>query len=327
MKLTYQNQHYIMDPNQSVLDCLLNHGVHIPHFCKSGVCNSCILKCKTPNIPSYAQNGLKESQKQQGYFLSCVFKPEMDLDISDPGTEIEIQGQIRKIHLIHQEVIGLQIEPTEGFTFRAGQYITLIRKDRLARSYSISSLPSTGCLELHIRVIPNGKMSSWIKHTLREGEQVSIRGPNGNCFYSTPTKLQPILLAGTGTGLAPLYGILKDALQQNHSGPIWLFHGGRNRFSLYLQDELQKIATVHENFKYFPCVLSEGSSEIPEIPLDQNILKNFHFLKDSRVYLCGEPLVVNSLRKKLFIAGASAKEIYADAFLSSAHLSKESERM
>lgn len=317
MKLTYQNKHYPIEPNQSVLDCLLSHGVQIPHFCKSGICGTCLMKSKTPDIPAHAQNGLKESLKKQNYFLACVFKPEMDFEISDPSSEIEIQGQIRNLDLLNDEIVRLRIEPLQEFVFRAGQYITLLRKDGLARSYSIASLPSLGYFELHIRVIKNGKMSSWIKNTLKAGEKISVRGPNGNCFYSTQTKLQPILLAGVGTGLAPLYGILKDALQKNHSGPIELFHGGRNPSSLYLQNELQDLASQHSNFKYHPCVLSEGTVQTPEIPLDQNILKNFHFLKSARIYLCGDPSVVNSLRKKLFIAGASSKEIYADAFLSS----------
>lgn len=40
-------------------------------------------------------------------------------------------------------------------------------------------------------------------------------------------------------------------------------------------------------------------------------------LKDHRVFLCGNPDVVGLLRKKAFLAGASLKDIYADAFLPS----------
>jgi predicted ferric reductase len=37
-----------------------------------------------------------------------------------------------------------------------------------------------------------------------------------------------------------------------------------------------------------------------------------------RAYLCGNPELVLSLRKKLFLAGFSLKDIHADAFLPSA---------
>ena len=36
-----------------------------------------------------------------------------------------------------------------------------------------------------------------------------------------------------------------------------------------------------------------------------------------RAYLCGDPDLVLSLRKKLFLAGLSLKDIHADAFLPS----------
>jgi NAD(P)H-flavin reductase len=118
--------------------------------------------------------------------------------------------------------------------------------------------------------------------------------------------------------LAPLYGILRDALKNGHSGPIWLFHGGRNPFSLYLKDQLTEISLLYPNFQYRPCVLSDGTDTIPQIAIDQHILKNFQDLKNARIYLCGDPSLVNTLRKKLFLAGASSKEIYADPFLPSA---------
>ena len=34
-----------------------------------------------------------------------------------------------------------------------------------------------------------------------------------------------------------------------------------------------------------------------------------------RVFLCGNPQLVTSLRKKSFLAGASMKEIHSDAFV------------
>ena len=49
------------------------------------------------------------------------------------------------------------------------------------------------------------------------------------------------MLAGAGTGLAPLYGIARDALAQGHTGPVWLFHGGVDLRGLYLAEELKAL--------------------------------------------------------------------------------------
>ena len=38
-------------------------------------------------------------------------------------------------------------------------------------------------------------------------------------------------------------------------------------------------------------------------------------LAGHRVFLCGNPDLVNLLRKKVFLAGAAMKDIYSDAFV------------
>ena len=55
-------------------------------------------------------------------------------------------------------------------------------------------------------------MSGWLGTEARPGEAVRLQGPVGECFYVPGQPEQPLLLAGTGTGLAPLYGIVRDAL-------------------------------------------------------------------------------------------------------------------
>lgn len=321
-QITYRGKQYKGTSGQTVLDCLLSQGVTIPNSCRSGICCSCMMKSNSDGIPAQAQNGLKDTLRNQGYFLACVCKPEGDLEIQDSDTNVRVQAKVYGLRRLNDEVIQLSLRTSEPFEFKAGQYLSLIRNDSLMRSYSIASLPQSGLIELHVRIIPQGKMSSWILNSVQIGDQISIRGPFGNCYYAykeeqPDSKNQPLLLVGTGTGLAPLYGILQDALHQGHCGPIELFHGGTNPTSLYLAQELKELTLQHPNFHYRPCVLKDGNDSIPEIPLDQHILKNFQFLKNARIYLCGDPQLVNTLRKKLFLAGASSKEIYADAFLPS----------
>ena len=87
-------------------------------------------------------------------------------------------------------------------------------QDGLARSYSIASLLTDDSLELHVRVLPEGRMSQWLASTARVGHADGDPGPSGDCFYTAGREDQPLLLAGTGTGLAPLFGIARDALRQ-----------------------------------------------------------------------------------------------------------------
>ncbi|MBU2970734.1 hypothetical protein KO527_15380 [Pseudoalteromonas sp. C2R02] len=48
-----------------------------------------------------------------------------------------------------------------------------------------------------------------------------------------------LVLIGTGTCLASLIGIIKQALGNNHQGKITLFHGSRYQDGLYLHQDLK----------------------------------------------------------------------------------------
>jgi NAD(P)H-flavin reductase len=131
---------------------------------------------------------------------------------------------------------------------------------------------------------------------------------------------QPLLLAGTGTGLAPLYGILRDALEAGHTGPLHLFHGALEPRGLYLVEELRTLASRHPQLHYRPSVLQgdPGGGLWAVGALDALIKAECPRPVGWRAYLCGNPEWVLSQKKKLFLAGLHLKDIHADAFLPSA---------
>jgi NAD(P)H-flavin reductase len=284
------------------------------------------MRALPPSVPTArSQAGLKDSWRANGYFLACVCTPEEDLIAASVGDEARTTATIIAIHRLTDSVLRIRLVTESPFEYRAGQFITLLREtgpnQTLARSYSLASLPGEGLLELQVRILPNGQMSQWLAGTdstncATSGTEVQIQGPSGDCFYLPSTdparNAQPLILAGTGTGLAPLYGIARDALRQGHTGPIHLFHGAATEAGLYLQDELAALAAAHANFTYTPTVLATDG------PIDQAVLARFPKPTGHRAYLCGDPEIVKSLKKKLFLAGAALNDLYADAFLPSA---------
>jgi NAD(P)H-flavin reductase len=273
-------------------------------------------------VPALAQAGLKDSWKAQGYFLGCVCRPEHDLQVAAAGTDVRLGATIKSLDFLSPDVVRVRLHCDESIVFRAGQYISVIRPDGLARSYSIASLPEEGELELHVRRIAGGRMSGWLHEEARAGDRVVVLGPSGECFYVSGNPEQPLLLAGTGTGLAPLYGILRDALKQGHRGPIQLFHGALHTGGLYLVDELRRLVSRHSQFEYTAAVLNGSESDGMTVgPIDQVVLKRFPKLNGWRGYVCGDPALVRLLKKKLFLSGMASREIYADAFLPAAQSS------
>jgi len=316
-QIHYEGKTYEGQAGESVLDSLLRHGLKVPYSCKAGACQTCLMQARDGTVPPKSQTGLKETLAAQKYFLACVCHPEGDIHVCTAGDETKVSATVASIEDIGASVLRVKLNCAQPLGHRAGQYLSLLREDGLARSYSIASRPEDGLLELHVRLIPNGAMSTWLKTEAKPGASVRVQGPSGNCFYVAGKPEQPLLLAGTGTGLAPLYGIAQDALANGHTGPIVLYHGARNPSGLYLIQELKELAAKHANFTYNACVLDDASDGLLGGALDTVLLAREKNLAQTRIFLCGDPALVMGLRKKLFMAGASLKQIFADAFLPS----------
>lgn len=317
--IEFEGRRLAVSENESVLDALLRNGVPASHSCKAGSCGSCLLRAVEGTIPANAQNGLKDTWKEQGYFLACVCRPQTDLKIAVADQDVRLGATISGLSLLSEDVVEVRLHCDQRIGFRAGQYVTVIREGGLARSYSIASLPEEGELVLHVRKIAGGRMSGWLHDHARIGDRVSILGPSGECFYVPGNPDQPLMLVGTGTGLAPLYGILRDALRHGHRGPVQLFHGAVHRGGLYLVEELRRLAARHPHVAYTPAVLNGEESEGVAVgSIDQVVLSRFPKLSGWRAYVCGDPALVQQLKKKLFLSGVSSREIYADAFVPAA---------
>jgi CDP-4-dehydro-6-deoxyglucose reductase, E3 len=320
-QVRYESRWYPLEPEESVLDGLLRQGVAVPHACKAGVCQSCLMRAASGAVPEKAQAGLKETLKARNYFLACACRPEpgVELEVAGGADELRVPARLESLERLSEDVLRVRLRPEAPFDYHAGQYLTLLRPDGLARSYSLASLPREGVLELHVRLLPGGAMSGWLCTEARPGSEVRLQGPAGECFYVPGRPDQPLLLAGTGTGLAPLYGIVRDALAAGHTGPLWLFHGARELRGLYLVEELRALAERHPHLHYRPSVLEGRLGEGLHVgALEALIRAECPKLGGWRAFLCGNPELVLSLRKKLFLAGLSLKDIHADAFLPSA---------
>lgn len=317
-KITYNLTTYSCAEHQTVLDVLLANQVDIPSSCRSGLCQTCLMQASgTP--PAEAQKGLKDTLKAQNYFLACCCHPAEDMEVQLPERNMaRVQATVQHIERLSSDILGIRLHSAQPVSYKPGQFINLFKEKTLARSYSLASVPAREQhLELHVRKVPDGRMTSWIHGELNHGDLIEISLPAGDCFYTPGQPEQPLLLIGTGTGLAPLYGITRDALEQGHSGPIRLYHGSLNMEGLYLDEELRALMQQHRNFEYIPCVSDEvvtGNSVEHGHVLDI-ALRDHAQLSGWRIFLCGNPNMVQVAKKKTFLKGAAMRDIYADAFI------------
>ena len=319
-KIVFEDREYLSEDNESVLDCLLRHDVSVHYSCRAGICQSCMMTMEDGTPTEASQKGLKDALKVQNYFLMCALVPESDITIARPGKDFQnVETDVLALDKLNDNVLRVRLARPEGYDYFPGQFLSLENPDGVERSYSLASLPDDeDFLELHINHINNGKVSGWVHNTMKVGDTVSISPAAGDCFYTPNPPEQDLLLIGTGTGLAPLYGILRDALRQGHQGQIHLYHGSSTAEGLYLIEDLQNLDARHANVHYHPCVSRGTPAEgMTSGRADQKALEDIDKLGGWRIYLCGREDMVKSIRQKAFLAGASLKDIYADPFVAS----------
>ncbi len=312
---------YALADGETVLDALTRGGAAVPSSCRSGVCQTCLMRAVEGSIPAESQKGLKGTLQARGYFLACQCMPGGTLRVERPGAEAgRLSATVRAITPLNRDIGSVALECSDMGDYRAGQFINVFKDGTVSRSYSLASAPGIDPhLTLHVRKVAEGRVSGWIHETLRVGDTVAISQPLGECFYLPSDPEQPLLLLGTGSGLAPLYGIIRDALRHGHRGPIHLYHGSRHKDGLYLTDELHALAREHASVQYHPCVSrEEPSGDLRRGRVVDLALGDLTALAGWRVFLCGHPDMVQSARKRLYLAGASLKDMYADAFIRSA---------
>lgn len=322
--VVYQDRSYERHDDESVLQCLLRNGISAPYSCESGVCQACMMRAVEGTPPAVSQQELKATQKELGYFLACVCKPDEDLEVAllDEAQNHHFRMAVSEKCFLNGEILRLRLRSEEPFDYRAGQFINIFRDD-LIRSYSLASLPgSDDLLELHVKRVPGGEMSNWLCDEVDLGDTLTVTGPNGECFYHEIGS-DGILAVGTGSGLAPLWGIARDVLASGYDRPVILCHGGVQPENLYYVDELRRLAAEHSNFSYYPCVSERSEEEVPEgfsagFPNDVAFARQSQ-LANWQVFLCGHPDMVSNTKRKAFLSGASLKNIHADPFVLASH--------
>jgi CDP-4-dehydro-6-deoxyglucose reductase len=112
-KVRYAGGEYELGIGESVLDCLLRTGNSISSSCRSGVCQSCLMKGIQGTVPARAQASLKDTLRAQGYFLACQCVPEADLTVAQ-GEKQRLAARITRVEPLSSSVLRVSIEAARG---------------------------------------------------------------------------------------------------------------------------------------------------------------------------------------------------------------------
>ncbi|MCW3108759.1 MAG: hypothetical protein JWQ09_3265, partial [Segetibacter sp.] len=157
----------------------------------------------------------------------------------------------------------IQIPELETFNFTPGQFVTLDlpiheKKNKRWRSYSIASSPDgTNVIELVIVFLEGGAGTTYIFNEVKEGSELSLRGPQG-VFVLPQTLDKDIFLICTGTGVAPYRSMLQhiNRYKISHKN-IYLVFGTRLFKDCLYHDELKELENELESYFYLPTFSRE----------------------------------------------------------------------
>jgi len=214
--------------------------------------------------------------------------------------------------------------PEEPFDYKSGQYLTVIadvegKEER--RSYSLSSSPF---LDKHpaitIKREEGGKVSGYLIDHLKPGDQVKVIKPMGK--FTTdydPKNKRHLVFIGGGSGITPLYSILKSALNQEPESKVTLIYSNRDDENVIFKEELQQLAVKHnDRFTYYQTFSRPGDSWAGEKGrLDQKKLASVlgDELKANEYYLCGPQGLMKTAEEYLKEKGCV--NVFKESFVAS----------
>lgn len=137
----------------------------------------------------------------------------------------------------------------ERFRYRAGQFLTFTvpwGDGALGRCYSLSTAPDCDAeLAVTVKRIEAGRVSSWFHDALAPGAELRVLPPAGR-FVLRPESRGPLLLFSAGSGITPVFSILKSALATTLR-PVRLVYANRDRDSIIFRGEIDALAQRHRD--------------------------------------------------------------------------------
>ncbi|VXC74602.1 conserved hypothetical protein [Pseudomonas sp. 8Z] len=298
--------HVAVDSN--LLDALLGQGVSVPYSCRSGSCHACLVRCLHGEPQDSQPEALTQERRADGWRLACQCQIVGDLEVEpfDPqrdGMPAEVLG----VDWLSPRVLRLRLLPSRALRYRPGQHLVLWWGD-VARPYSLASVPTEDAwLEFHIDcghagAFADAARSLVVGDTLRLGE---LRG--GALHYDPDWQARPLWLLAAGTGLAPLFGVLREALRQEHSAAIRLLHVAPEPAEHYLREPLQALAAAHANVQIDLLTVDQLATALSELRIVS---------RQTLALLCGHRSTLEHFARRLYMAGLPRSQMFADAFVS-----------
>lgn len=307
-RVQVNEQGFTAQRGEVLLDAALSNGVDMPHDCRAGQCGTCKVKV----VDGMTIGGECD---EGGMVKACQARIITDLAVAvEPVPEVlTTRGTVVSTRPIAPDVMEVVIRPHDEIVYLPGQYYRFRFRGYPARYFSPTvpmTRPSDGeTMRLHVRLIPDGRVTPAIGYEIGPGHPVTLSGPYGSAFFRSGLSNR-LVLVGSGTGFAPIWSIAAAAIEENPWREMVLVAAAKTMPSLYMAPAFRRLRDL-PNVRLIPTV-SEKPANMARIVRKGRPTDHMPELEpDDIVYACGAPQMVDAVKDLALAAGAT---FYADPF-------------
>ena len=231
--------------------------------------------------------------------------------------------KVKEVESLTSDSVKIVLENSfpEQFRFNAGQYITIqqeINDVDVRRSYSLSSCPGEG-IEIGVRRIENGVMSTFLTKELKKGDSLNVMPPTGNFILDLSSENSHYVAFCAGSGITPIISMIKQVLKEDSESYFTLIYGNKTKSSMMFLEDLVRLETDYQSQLFIHYVFSrEDVIDCLKGRIDSTILKDIYNnsnLKEANSYfLCGPGEMINNVNQFLLDLGINQSKINFERF-------------
>ncbi len=156
-----------------------------------------------------------------------------------------------------------------------------------------------------------GRVSTAINR-LKKGDRLYIRGPYGNGFKLNKLRHQPILVIAGGIGICPTRSLIQYIMdRRNEFKKFTLFYGAGHPSQQLFTDNLS-FWREDENIDYYEIVDRPDKNWKGDIGVITDLFNKTQITDDTRVIICGPPIMFKFVIAELDKIGISYDNIFVD---------------
>lgn len=228
-------------------------------------------------------------------------------------------------------VLEIPSDLQSQFRYQCGQFVSFflnIGGETISRSYSLSTSPLTDSeFKITVKKVPNGRGSTFLCEKVREGDTLLTTPPAGHFFRpSVSENGVHYLLFAAGSGITPVFSILKTVLSVDAANQVTLVYCNRDEGNIIYRKELDELATKFGPRLNVTHTLTRASAGWSgrRGRVDADLVRTV--VAQARAserpldaYLCGPTEFMSALRSQLEASGVATEKIHIEDFGQSVH--------